>query len=319
MSCTLIIAVGIIWVIISLSSDNHNIAIKINQVGQLVFSPNGKFLAVRTSNDIQLWNTVEPHLVRTFGRERAEGIWDIAWSSDSEYLATARYFGLVDVWQVNNGNLISSLKGPYDAIYHIWFDKTRNPLVALGSKQVIKLWSPNSNNLIITLDGDPQRLAFSLYGELIAAPIMISAVGIWSVDGTLVKRFDLEVAGGIAAIAFSPDREFLGVGTASGAIEILKIRDGTVVQILNGFSEPIGQLEFSSNGELIAACAASSLPGAEVPVKDTSIRLWRVSDGTIVKKLEGHTAQVLSLSFNPDNQLLASSSFDETIRLWPLT
>jgi len=44
--------------------------------------------------------------------------------------------------------------------------------------------------------------------------------------------------------------------------------------------------------------------------------LWRVSDGRLLRTLEGHTDWVNSVTFSPDGQTLASGSRDSPIRLW---
>jgi WD40 repeat protein len=49
---------------------------------------------------------------------------------------------------------------------------------------------------------------------------------------------------------------------------------------------------------------------------DKTIKLWRVSDGSLVRTLTGHTDSVWSVSFSPDGRLLASGSRDNTIKLW---
>jgi WD40 repeat protein len=44
--------------------------------------------------------------------------------------------------------------------------------------------------------------------------------------------------------------------------------------------------------------------------------MWRVSDGSLVHTLKGHTNGVQSLALSPDGTLLASGSSDRTVKLW---
>src|SRR5207244_2152539 len=46
------------------------------------------------------------------------------------------------------------------------------------------------------------------------------------------------------------------------------------------------------------------------------IRLWRTSDGALVKTLTGHGRNVWHVDFSPDGRLLASGSFDKTAKIW---
>jgi WD40 repeat protein len=49
---------------------------------------------------------------------------------------------------------------------------------------------------------------------------------------------------------------------------------------------------------------------------DQSLRLWRVADGGLIAKLEGHTDKVHSVAISPKDGTIASGSWDHSIRLW---
>ena len=52
---------------------------------------------------------------------------------------------------------------------------------------------------------------------------------------------------------------------------------------------------------------------------DATIRLWDVRTGRLLRTLEGHTAEVYSVSFHLDGWTLASGSRNGTVLLWDTT
>ncbi|WP_065010869.1 hypothetical protein [Mesorhizobium sp. AA22] len=51
---------------------------------------------------------------------------------------------------------------------------------------------------------------------------------------------------------------------------------------------------------------------------DDRIALWQIGRGEPAQILEGHTGPVADLELSRDGSMLASASWDTTVRLWPL-
>lgn len=49
---------------------------------------------------------------------------------------------------------------------------------------------------------------------------------------------------------------------------------------------------------------------------DKTLRLWELSTGTTTRRFNGHTNDVLSVSFSADNRQIVSGSRDRSIKLW---
>ena len=77
------------------------------------------------------------------------------------------------------------------------------------------------------------------------------------------------------------------------------------MRTLTGHTNWVTSVVFSPDGRLLASGGW-----------DRAIKLWRVSDGSLVRTLTGYTGFVNSVVFSPDGRLLASGDGDGTIRLW---
>ena len=45
-------------------------------------------------------------------------------------------------------------------------------------------------------------------------------------------------------------------------------------------------------------------------------RLWNVADGTLVRSFQAHQDSLYAAALSPDGRLLATSSYDQQIKLW---
>jgi hypothetical protein len=85
-----------------------------------------------------------------------------------------------------------------------------------------------------------------------------------------------------------------------------------IVWMSGGHAGGVNSVAFSPDGSMIASGGGYDVTGK----LDKTIKLWRVSDGKLLRTLEGHTWEVHSVAFSPDGSMIASGSEDETIKLW---
>ncbi len=128
----------------------------------------------------------------------------------------------------------------------------------------------------------------------------------WQVRTTLRGH-----AGGVRAIAFSPDGRLLAVGGKDKIVELWDVSKDRPQATLQGHAEAVVDVAFSPNGKTLASASW-----------DRTVKLWDVKTGKETATLGGHPSWVWSVAFSLDGKTVASASgsTDERrpgeVRLW---
>lgn len=118
------------------------------------------------------------------------------------------------------------------------------------------------------------------------------------------------VPNAVHALAFTPSAKLLAAGHF-GSIELLDGLTRKPVRVLKGIAGNVNALTFSSDGQsLFAAAGDAGVSGVAYH--------FRVGDGTLVRKFEGHADALYALALSPDGGTLVTGGYDQGIRFWSI-
>lgn len=268
-----------------------------NAVTALAFSPDGKWLAVRTeSGRLVLWDPLS-------STNRAE-LPAPGWGPMLETLAFAPQKNLfawaikndaeqhqVSLGDVSQRQIIASFPHS-NAVRSAAFSPDAATLATMADDGLVQVWDLKSRQSLARY----QTKRFDVHDQRLPAsqqlPTHLDSSIVWS------DRY--------GCLLFSPDGQSLAIGDTR--IRLLEQPGGHEREALpvSPPGDGVTALAFSPDSRLLAAGCG---------VEDRDVHLWDLATRT-ESRLQGHDGWVVALAFSPDGKRLASAGSDQTIRVW---
>ncbi len=183
-------------------------------------------------------------------------------------------------------------------------------LAVSGTMGSVMIFDANSGQLqkVLTgLGGGDRSVAFSPDGQFLVGvsySSWVTRVRVWRVSGWSLHKELVTDDAWVYCAALSPDSQSLALGKAYGKVALYDLETSQKVTELEGAEGDVRSVEFSRDGQYLAAVGRS---GKAV--------VWRVSDWQQERVLAEGLENTVDLRFSPNGNYLALSSGD-TLRVW---
>jgi WD40 repeat protein len=286
----------------------------------LAFSPDERLLvSASLDGSLKLWDVESG--ARLWSHWQTKTIICLAFSPDGDLLASSGFEANVLLWDPQLGTLLQELPHPGLVFALAWSPDGR--LLASGDfAGPIRLWQiekSGSATCVQTLVGHTQQvqcLAWSPDGGMLASGSNDHTIRLWDAKQGLARAVLQGHSATVYSLAFTLDRRYLLSGSEDGTLRLWEMERGQCVRVLQGYDACLYDLAWSPDGPSSSPGRGSRLASAGA---DGVVSLWQVESlggGAPPSVLRGDGWTVYGVAWRPDGGVLASSGWDNAIRLW---
>ncbi|MEL6401978.1 MAG: NB-ARC domain-containing protein [Cyanobacteria bacterium J06626_4] len=251
-------------------------------------------------------NFSQAHFSQTTFYDAFGGIHAVAVSPDGSLFAAAGTSGVIQLWQMANGEEYGCCRGHDGWIWSIAFSPDGEWLVSGSADQTVKIWDVKTGCCLHTLPGHTnwvRSVVFSPDGQLVASGSSDQTVKLWDLEGRCLKTLKGHT-NYVQGVAFSPDGQLIASAGWDQRLNIWELASGDCLQSIED-ANSFWSLAFSPDGQAIATGST-----------DETVKIWDVQTGQRCQTFTGHTHAIRSVAFSSDGQELVSGGGDQTIKIW---
>ena len=269
--------------------------------------PRGRLVASANGPEVKLWDLRTAKLVRTL-RGHTETISSLAMGPAGRLLASGGEDGTVRLWDLRSGKQLYTLTDHVDTVNSVAIAPAGKLLVSGSSDQTVKLWDLHKGKLIRTIRGhrrSVEAVSIGPRGRRLATGGADNTVRLWDLRSGKLYHTPRGHFHGVETVSMGPGGRRFFAGSSDGRAQLWDLASGSLSRSVQGAGGRISALHIGRRSTLLC-----SVDGSVIGIRDLRAGALRT--------LRGHAGWISAVSIGPKAELLASGSWDRTVKLWDL-
>lgn len=280
---------------------NWSFGLACDRTGQTLFTSS-------FDQTIKQWDLTTQQCSKTWQTDSP--IWQIALSSDGQWLASAHENGIIQLHNLKTKADPILLNAHTAPVRDIAFHPHHNLLASASADGTVRFWNTLTRKCVFTLDHLSHSLwaiRFNPQGTYLASVSAEQGVKVWNTATyECVRTFRIETLQ-MNGMAFSPDGQILAFAVQDSTVRLWDVERDRLIRTLQGHRMGVWGLTFSADGQTLVTSSGSA-----------QVKFWQVASGQCLKTLQGEMQGIWALALNPQKTQIVSCGDDTRLRLWSL-
>lgn len=295
----------------------------LTQNGEYIISGGAGYDKVKSA--INIWVFKNGNILRSIKNAHSGGISSLALSTTGEIITSSSYDKTIKIWDFSSGKCNQRLKGFKEVPKTLIVTPNGKYIISGFNDGNVMIWKIESGTLKLTQKislRSIEALAISPDGNILVTGSGDGIINVWKFSKKELENIQKIKGheGDIWSLSISPNGRLIASGGEDKTIKIWELLTGIKVHTLKDHPGRVYSVNFSPDGAKIVSGSAGlskTDPNYKKDSNDYSIRVWSVSTGNLISKLEGHSADIRTVVITPDGKNVISTASSVFINASP--